>query len=630
MLRGIRALSTLSMSRDPAFQSFLHECSSHITQSKDIKQTKDDSHIKNVRAAIGLFEDDQTVPFIARYRNEVTGSLTTKDLYELQRKWDDFQGMVKQRETRLAQLDSSGRLTEDVRKAFLECTSREELDELYSSFKESKTAKSTVIASYGVEEIAHDFVQSKVRHTNITSSAAEIAKACKYSVAEAIMYHCINHIHSDLDVKAAAKEQFTRHPTLVNTAPTPAYKALLKELDKTKSGEKASSKEKASFPGTSSTSASIKPKVSELSKYRDYLDIHRRITQLAAHQLLAIRRGKEAGVLSISLSPDEGAKNALQRFVTEKYRIATSSDHDPTVALKLTLPGSKINRDDVMTLACKEAVNKFGAASTKKHWKDAMTAAEIQAAEVFSTSLRPLLLTAPLRLVVDNLRSRMLNKDKAAPIVVCAVDPGFAHGHKWVILSQGSGDSNGMGRSGCVDAKGEDTVILRYGKIFEHKSAPGTAAGKYKENPTMISTPSQLAELFREHGVDVVAIGNGTASREAQKFVASALEGERTSGPFVSSQDSGSTANKKRKHQQDETPFSLGGSRGGCLGYVIVSEAGASVYSASERAQEEFPADVLDIAYVGAVSIGRRLVDPLSELVKVQVHFLTFYFYAIG
>jgi uncharacterized protein len=128
----------------------------------------------------------------------------------------------------------------------------------------------------------------------------------------------------------------------------------------------------------------------------------------------------------------------------------------------------------------------------------------------------------------------------------------------------------------------------------------------------MLHNAQQLSDVITHYGVNVVAIGNGTASREAQLLVATALQ---HAAPTAAQQSTAEgSGNSKRKRE-----ITTAADKKGCLGYVVVSEAGASVYSASERARQEFPPEVLDIAYVGAVSIGRRLLDPLSELVKVQV-----------
>ena len=157
-----------------------------------------------------------------------------------------------------------------------------------------------------------------------------------------------------------------------------------------------------------------------------------------------------------------------------------------------------------------------------------------------------------------------------------------------------------------------------------------------KASPVMLHSSMQFAELLQQYNVNVIAIGNGTASREAQEFVSKALGAVHTNHTSISPTSANiedKKSNKKRKHHEVTTSTTTTDTQGSnnsscsCLGYVVVSEAGASVYSASERAREEFPPHALDIAYVGAVSIGRRLVDPLSELVKVQVHMLLLLIY---
>jgi len=577
------------MSRDPAFPLLLEECSSLGTSSWNNSAS---SRKKYISVALNLLEEDNTVPFIARYRREQTGDIPVNDLYELQRKWADFIAMIKLRTSRLATLESSGRCTEEVKKAFFECTTKEELDELYASYKEVKTAKSELINAFSVDTVAEDMLAGKQKFYVITPQAADVAKSSKYSISEAISYHCATAMFSDLSIKANAKEQFARHPTVITTSLTTAYKALQKNsLDGSSGGGKAKEEKKPK------TGESV-PKLSELHKYKDYHSVSRRVTQLAAHQLLAIRRGKEAGVIAIALSPDDVAKDNMLRFIHRKYNVFVnpSTAKDGKQAERV---GDRIQRDDTLLAAAKEAVSKLCASLTKKQYKDAITAAEIEAAEVFSISLRPLLLTAPLRTVLEE--SQAVSRSA----VVCAVDPGFAHGHKWVILAQASSSLN---VSAGLTAQGNETSILCYGKIFENSSKHPSAG-----SPMMLSSPAQLGDVLVRYDVTAVAIGNGTGSREAQAFVSAALEHAATA-------TSSSVKNKRKRDESNLSPAL------GCVGYAVVSEAGASVYSASDRAREEFPPEVLDISYVGAVSIGRRLVDPLSELIKVQVTFLFGYY----
>ncbi len=600
------------MSRDPAFPILLEECASLAGRSNK-KQY--------ISVALNLLEEDHTVPFIARYRREQTGDIPVNDLYELQRKWADFTATIKLRTSRLAALETSGRCTEEVKRAFFECTTKEELDELYATYKEVKTAKSELINAFSVGAVAEDMMQGKQKFYVVTQESADIAKSSKYSVFDAISYHCAATMASDLSIKDHAKDQFSRHPTIVTTTLTTAYKNLQKgslssDKDKSKAGV-------ASKPVKSGTGESV-PKMSELHKYKDYHSVNRRITQLAAHQLLAIRRGKEAGVLAISLSPDEAAKDHLFRYINRKYNVYYNAAAPAKDQPSVERVGYRIGRDDVLCTASKEAVSKLCASLTKKQWKDAITAAEIEAAEVFSISLRPLLLTAPLRTVIGGESSAGFAAAASnATTVVCAVDPGFAHGHKWVVLAQAGSKLN---VAEGMQAQGNETSILCYGKIFE-SSAKHSSSSNHNHSsnasPRMLASPAQFAEVLVRYKVTAVAIGNGTGSREAQAFVSAALEHASSDPQSTKSSSSESDNTLKRKHADLEHSHSSSASNAsnstGCVGYAVVSEAGASVYSASERAREEFPSNMLDIAYVGAVSIGRRLVDPLSELIKVQV-----------
>lgn len=622
------------LNRDPAYRLFVDDCAA--TVGARLQRT-------NVERALTLLEEENTVPFIARYRRDQTGDIEVSDLYELQRRWHDFTAMVKLRSSRLATLEAAGRCDDEIRLALQECVSKEELDELYATVKETKTAKSEIIKSFCVDSIAADMLAGTLKFAAVPQTAMEAARSTKYSVLEAVAYHCTSLIASELDVKDCAKNQFSRHPTIVVTSLTTAYKALAKSMSDSKNGSS-----KAESGGQAKTAKATKgepeAKVSELMKYKDYHSVNRRLNQLAAHQLLAIRRGKEAGVISITLSPDDIAKQNILRFIHSKYRCFPPKEHAGNSSHGSA--GSKIYTDDVLQTACKEVLTKLCASLTKKQWKDAITSAEVEAAVVFGTSLRPLLLTAPLREVISqhSHRDALTTSTSATPhvtvptdppVVVLAVDPGFAHGHKWVVLSQGA--QSGAMSSG-VPAQGEATSILCYGKIFEKshgstskdtQSSSGSAV--FKNSPVILHSAAQLGELLNRFRVQVVAIGNGTGSREAQQLVATAMENvgdsvgttalssAPTSGHGTEAATVRESHKRKRADEATAGPTSTNRPAGHCMGYVVVSEAGASVYSASKRAREEFPPAVLDISYVGAVSIGRRLIDPLSELVKIQV-----------
>ena len=173
-------------------------------------------------------------------------------------------------------------------------------------------------------------------------------------------------------------------------------------------------------------------------------------------------------------------------------------------------------------------------------------------------------------------------------IVVCAVDPGYAHGHKWVILSQGSNQNNSSsnssgGSSGAssstVQAQGEDTTILCYGKIFEKANKDNTThtSVSMKASPVMLHSSMQFAELLQQYNVNVIAIGNGTASREAQEFVSKALgvvHTNHTSITPTSANIEDKKSNKKRKHHEVTTSTTTTDTQGSnnsscsCLGYL--------------------------------------------------------------
>ncbi|KAJ1409172.1 hypothetical protein B484DRAFT_403282 [Ochromonadaceae sp. CCMP2298] len=617
--------------KDPAFRLLLDDCKALNQPRQDISQ------------AFALLDQEHTVPFIARYRREQTGDLPVEALYELQRRWTDFVATLKLRDSRLKTLEAAGKCTAEVRAQFAGCVSKEELDELYAGLKETRTAKSQLVAAFGLEQAALQLLSGEVRHVVVSQQAASAAAADKHSAFDALVYLCAAGIAGDAEVLAAAKEAAARFPGSLTTSLTPPYKALLKER------EGGAKKEGRDDKGA---------KLSELDRFRDYHALQRRIPALAAHQVLAVRRAKDAGVLTISQLPDESAKRNLAAFVSKKYNDypQQGSSSSSSSSSSNSAVGSKMGRSEVMGAASREAVIKLCGALAKKQWRDAISGAEVEAAKVFASSLRPLLLTAPLRLA-SGMGSAWGGggAGRQQPLVVCAVDPGFSNGHKWVILDATVADG-GVG----VDETGSKGAVLSYGKIFEGKFGGG-GGGKLRAGaagPHVLQKPSDLAHLLGEHAVQVVAVGNGSGSREAQVFVAQALQQlwqgsagpAAGQGPFTASAITAAAGSKRKSGEEGAAPagkkakvsgpfsadFSSSASSSAssssaaassssgsvCQGYVVVSEAGASVYSASERGRQEFPPALLDIAFLGAVSIGRRLADPLSELVKVEPHSL--------
>jgi transcriptional accessory protein Tex/SPT6 len=279
MLRGFRRFctslpdvaisSTTSMSKstkDPAFRLLLDDCKAINRSRQDI------SH------AFALLADEQTVPFIARYRREQTGDLPVETLYELQRRWSDFVATLKLRDSRLKTLEAAGKCTAEVRAQFAGCVSREELDELYAGLKETKTAKSAVVAAFGLEEAAQQLLSGEVRHVVVSQQAASAAAADKYSALDALVYLCAASIAGDADVLALAREQTARFAGNLTTTLTAPYKALLKEREEKKQGKEGKG-------GKGGKVEEKGAKLSELDRFRDYHALQRRIPALAAHQV---------------------------------------------------------------------------------------------------------------------------------------------------------------------------------------------------------------------------------------------------------------------------------------------------------------------------------------------------------
>lgn len=430
---------------------------------------------KQVNKTIELLNEGATIPFISRYRKEVTGGLDEVQIGQIKDHLDKLTDLQKRKTTILSSIEEQGKLTPELKKRIEESWDSTELEDLYLPYKPKRQTKAEIARKKGLEPLAEIvFIQNE------------------RDLATRILPFLNDEVKDEEEALQGARDIIAEW---VNE------------------NESARNQVRNSFERTAIISAKvIKGKEEEGEKYQDYFDFSEPLKRTTSHRLLALRRGEAEGILRVNISPDvENCVEKLkQRFV--KGRGETSEQVEIAV-------------EDSFKRLLKPAIETEYSNLSK-------TKADEEAIRVFTENLRQLLLAPPLG------QKRVLG-----------VDPGYRTGCKLV----------------CLDAQG---ALLHNETIYPNP--PQNERSK---------AASKVAHLVETYGIEAIAIGNGTASRETEKFI--------------------TEIRYDRKVQ-----------------VFVVSENGASIYSASSTAREEFPS--YDVTVRGAVSIGRRLMDPLAELVKID------------
>ena len=436
---------------------------------------------EHVKKAVEMLDEGNTVPFIARYRKEVTGSMDDDTLRRLEDRLTYLRHLDERREEIASSITAQEKMTDELQAAIDRATTLVELEDLYLPYRPKRKTRASVARERGLEPLAELIA---AQPDALDASLEELAAA--YVSEE-------NGVPDAAAALAGAADIIAED--ISNTA---EYRKMLR----TYSGES----------GVLSTKAA---KEGEDSVYADYYEYTEPLSKMRPHRVLAINRGEKEGFLKVAMTVDEDvAVGKLSAAVTKN-------------------PGSPVSA--FMTEAVKDSYSRLIFPAIEREIRsEIFDAAAEGALKVFSENLKNLLLIAPV-------------KGKT----VLGFDPGYAHGCKLAVV-----DKTGKYLTSTV--------------IYPTKPREDTARAS-----------QVLLNLIRKYGVDIIAIGNDTASRESEKFVADLI---RENGLKVA--------------------------------YTIVSESGASVYSATKLAQEEFPD--LDVNERSAVSIARRLQDPLAELVKVD------------
>ena len=450
----------------------------------------DDIHasIGQVRAAVDLLDGGATVPFIARYRKELTGALDDTQLRTLAERLDYLRELEDRRATILASVEDQGKLTEALRADLLAADTKSRLEDLYLPFKPRRRTRAQIAREAGLEPLASGLRADPAQTPEVV--AAAFVDADK-GVAD---------VRTALDgARAILLETIAEDPALVGE---------LRDWLWTHGQIRA---------------RVVAGKEAAGAKFRDYFDHVEPIARIPSHRLLALMRARNEGVLELELIP---AIDPEQGHAQAEGRVAArAAIHDRGRAADVWLR-------ETVRLAWRAKLHLH---LTLDLFSRVREGAEDEAIRVFGDNLKDLLLAAP-----------------AGARVVMGLDPGIRTGVKVAV----------------VDATGK---LLATDVIYPHEP-----------RRQWDQSIAQLARLAAAHGVELIAIGNGTASRETDKLAAQLI----------------------RQHPELH------------LGKVVVSEAGASIYSASELAAKEFPE--LDVTLRGAVSIARRLQDPLAELVKIE------------
>lgn len=442
--------------------------------------------VKQIETVLAMLEEGNTVPFIARYRKEKTGSLDEEQIRAIQKEYEYGKSLQERKEDIIRLIDEKGMLTEELRKDINACDKLVDLEDIYRPFKEKKKTKATEAIRMGLEPLANliltfpevdDINNMALPYLNEEVLTVEDAlQGAKYIIAEMVS--------DNADYRKWIRNYTNKNGKIVTK--------IKKDAE------------------------------DQYQTYQNYYDFEENLNTIKLYRILAINRAEKEKIITVKIDVDT---DEIFAYLNKKV----IQDH-------------KSNVNPLIEESYIDAYKRLISGSISREIRTDFTdRAENQAIHIFSENLRSLLLQPPLK-----------------GQLVLGIDPAF--------------------RTGCKLA-----VIDRFGKfidkgvIYPHEAYIGQNV-----NPKQIEEAKKILKSFiSKYKIDIIAIGNGTASRETESFVANIL---------------------KELDRQ--------------VKYVIVNEAGASVYSASDLAREEFPD--FQVEERSAVSIARRLQDPLSELVKID------------
>ena len=442
-----------------------------------------DSQVENT---VKLFDEGATVPFIARYRKEVTGNLDEEQIRDVIEKVTYYRNLEKRKEEVLRLIEEQGKLTDELKKSIESAKKLQEVEDLYLPYKKKKKTKADVAKEQGLEPLSTFALLPKTTMEALQEEAKKYLNEEVDTIEKAIEgVHLIiaQDISENVKIREFLREKISKFGILTS-----------KVVEKNKEND-------------------------ENGVYQDYYEYSEPISKSASNRILAINRGEKEKILKVDIEIDDKTENFVVDFILK------------------TLFGNK-NLVEFYKEIIKDSLDRLAYPSIKNEVRNIYTEkAEEEAINIFSENLEKLLLQPPL-----------------SKKTLMGLDPGYRTGCKMVVIN----------KDGFYEVN--DVLFLVEGV----------------HNPKQLEiAKKKILDYIKKYDVDIIAIGNGTASRETESFVANVIK-------------------------EASKPVS----------YLIVSEAGASVYSASKIAIEEFPD--LDVTARGAISIARRIQDPMAELVKID------------
>ena len=441
--------------------------------------------LSQIENTVKLFDEGATVPFIARYRKEVTGNLDEEQIREIIEKVSYFRNLEKRKEEVLRLIEEQGKLTDELKTSIVNAIKLQEVEDLYLPYKKKKKTKADIAKDQGLEPLSIFALETETTMEMLKLEAEKYLTEEVETVEMAIEgVHLIiaQNISEDIKIREFLRERLSKFGILTS-----------KVIEKNKDAD-------------------------EKGIYQDYYEYSESISKAASNRILALNRGEKEKILKVDIEIDEKTEEFIMNFILKTFKNKNLIEFYKEVI-----------KDALDRLAYPSIINEVRNIYTEK--------AEEEAIGIFSENLGNLLLQPPL-----------------SKKTMMGLDPGY--------------------RTGCK------MVIINKDGFYETNDVLYLVEGVHNDRQLEIAK-KKILDYIVKYDVDIIAIGNGTASRETESFVANVI---RDSKKAVS--------------------------------YLIVSEAGASVYSASKLAIEEFPD--LDVTARGAISIARRVQDPMAELVKID------------
>ncbi|MGM9929733.1 MAG: Tex family protein [Bacillus sp. (in: firmicutes)] len=436
---------------------------------------------KAVQQVIALLEEGNTVPFIARYRKEMTGSMDEVQIRDVMNRWNYLENLQKRKEEVIRIIEEQGKMTDELQVAITKADKLQMVEDLYRPYKQKRRTKATIAKERGLEPFA-EWILTFPKNESVDEKAAAFIDGEKEVMTTEDAINGAKDIIAEMISDDAALRQWIR----TTTFRFGHIQAVAKDEEK-----------------------------DEKRVYENYYEYEEPVQKIVPHRVLALNRGEKEDILRVSIKVDPGK---ILSYIERQ---------------KITVPYSVV--EPMMKEAIEDAYKRLIQPSIEREIRNELTEkAEDRAIHIFAENLKNLLLQPPL-------------KGK----VVLGVDPAYRTGCKLAVVDE----------TGKME---QIAVIYPHPPVSKREEAKKT-----------------VLSIIERYKVEIVAIGNGTASRETEQFIADLL--------------------KEVKRN---------------IYYIIVNEAGASVYSASDLAREEFPS--LQVEERSAVSIARRLQDPLAELVKID------------